>query len=63
MVKNLSSMQDTWVQSLNQEDPLKKRMTTLSNTLAWSIAWTEKLGRLVQSMGLQRVRHDGATNT
>ena len=57
MVKNLPSMQETWVQSLDREDPLEKRMTTHSNILAWRIPWTEEPGRL-QSMGLQRSGHD-----
>ena len=39
------------------EDPLEKGTATHSSTLAWEIPWTEKPGRL-QSMGLQRVRHD-----
>ena len=57
IVKNLSVMQETWVQSLDREDPLEKRMTTHSNILAWRIPWTEEPGRL-QSMGLQRSGHD-----
>ena len=57
-VKNLPAMRETWVQSLGGEDPLEKEMATHSCTLAWKIPWTEKPGRL-QSMGLQRVRHDG----
>ena len=61
MVKNLSAMQETWVQSLGQEDPLEKRRATHSNILAWRIPWTEEPGRL-QSMGLQRVGHDRATS-
>ena len=40
-----------------QEDPLEKGMATHSSILAWRIPWTEEPGRL-QSMGLQRVRHD-----
>ena len=56
-VKHLPAMQETCVQSLGQEDPLEKEMATHSSTLAWKIPWTEKPGRL-QSMGLQRVRHD-----
>ena len=55
-VKRLPAMQEAWVQSLGQEDPLEKEMVTHSSTLAWKIPWTEKPGRL-QSMGLQRVRH------
>ena len=57
MVKNLLAMQETWVRSLGQEDPLEKGMTTHSSVLARRIQWTEEPGRL-QSMGLQRVRHD-----
>ena len=56
MVKHLPTMQETWVQSLGQEDPLEKAMATHSSTLAWKIPWTEEPGRL-QSMGLQRVGH------
>ena len=56
-VKRLPTMRETRVQSLGREDPLEKEMATLSSTLAWKIPWTEEPGRL-QSMGLQRVRHD-----
>ena len=55
-VKHLHAMQETWVRSLGQDVPLEKEMATHSNTLAWRIPWTEE-SRL-QSMGLQRVRHD-----
>ena len=48
---------ETHVQSLGQEDPLEKGMTTHSSILAWRIPWTEEPARL-QSMGSQRVRHD-----
>ena len=41
MVKNLPAMQEAWVQSLDQEDPLEKEMATHSSILAWRIAWTE----------------------
>ena len=61
MVKCLPEMWETWVQSLGQEDPLEKEMATHSSTLAWKIPWTEEPGRL-QSMGSQRVGHDGATS-
>ena len=57
MVKCLPTMQETWVQSLGQEDLLEKEMATHSSILAWKIPWMEELGRL-QSMGLQRVGHD-----
>ena len=56
-VKRLSTMQETWVPSLGQEDPLEKAMAPHSSTIAWKIPWTEEPGRL-QSMGSQRVRHD-----
>ena len=49
MVKNLPAMQEqqgTWVQSLSQEDPLKKEMATHSNILAWTIPWREESGGL-----------------
>ena len=59
-VKNLPAMQETWVQSLGQEDPLEKETATHSSILAWRIPWTEKPGGL-ESMGLQRVGHDLVT--
>ena len=49
--------QGTWVQSLGQEDLLKKEMATHSSILSWKISWKEESGGF-QSMGLQRVRHD-----
>ena len=57
MVKNLPAMQEAWVRSLGQEDPLEKEMATHSSVLAWKIPWTDEPGGL-QSMGSQRVRHD-----
>ena len=45
MVKRLSTIQETWVQSLGGEDPLEKEMATHSSTLAWKIPWEEP-GRL-----------------
>ena len=56
-VKNLPVMQEIWVQSLGQEDPLEKEMAIHSSTIAWKMPWTEEPGRL-QSMGSQRVGHD-----
>ena len=53
-------MQEMWVRSLRQEDPLEKEMATHSGILAWEILWREKPGGL-QSMGSQRVRHNLAT--
>ena len=57
VVKNLSAMQETQVRSLGQEDPLEKEIATHSSILAWRIPQLEEPSRL-QSMGLQRVRHD-----
>ena len=41
MVKSVPAMQETWVQSLDQEDPLEKEMATHSGILAWKIPWME----------------------
>ena len=57
MVKRLLTMQETWIRSLGQEDPLEKEMATHSSTLAWKIPEMEEPGRL-QSMWLQRVGHN-----
>ena len=56
-VKNLSGMQETWFQSLGQEDPLEKGMATHSSILAWRILWIEEPGGL-QFIGSQRVGCD-----
>ena len=56
-LKRLSTMPETRVQSLGQEDPLEKEMAIHASTIAWKIPRTEELGRL-QSMGSQRVGHD-----
>ena len=61
MVKNLPAMQETWVQSLGQKDPLEKGMATHSSVLAWRITWTEESVSL-QSMGSQIVGNDLTTN-
>ena len=45
-VKNLPAVQETWVRSLGQEEPLEKEMATYSSILAWKIPWTEEPGRL-----------------
>ena len=55
-VKNLPAMQETqetWLQSLGQEDPLEEEMATQSSILAWKIPWTEESSGL-QSNRLQR---------
>ena len=61
MVKNLPAMQEKQVWSLGWEDPLKKRVATLSSILAWKIPWTEEPGRL-QSMESQKVGHNWVTD-
>ena len=53
MVKNLLAMQETWVRSLGQEDPLEKGMATHPSILAWRIPQTEE-----PSMGSQKAGHD-----
>ena len=45
-IKNLPTMQETWVRSLGGEDPLEKGMATHSSALAWRVPWTEEPGRL-----------------
>ena len=57
MIKNLSAIQETQVQSLGWEDPLEKGMATHSRVLVWRIPWTEEPGGL-QSMGSQTVEYD-----
>ena len=56
-VKNLPAMQETWVQSLGQEDPLEKEKATHSSIRAQRIPWTEEPGRL-QFLGSHKVRHN-----
>ena len=61
-VKKLPAIQKTQVRDRGQKDNLEKRMVTQSSILVWKIPWTEELCGL-QSLGLQRIRHDWATNT
>jgi len=53
VAKNMPAKQETWVQSLGQEDNLKKELVTHSSILAWGIPWTEEPAGL-QSMGSQK---------
>ena len=46
VVKSLSAVQETWLQSLGRDDPLEKGMATHSSILAWEIPWTEEPGGL-----------------
>ena len=57
MAKSPPAIQEIWVQSLSQEDPLEKEMATHSSILVWRISWTEQPGGL-QSVESQRVGHD-----
>ena len=57
MVKRLSAMQETQVQSLGWEGPLEKEMAAHSSILAWKIPWMVEPGGL-PSLGSQRVGHD-----
>ena len=50
-------MEETWVQSLSQEDPLEESMVTHASIFAWRIPWTEEPGGL-WATGSQRVGHD-----
>ena len=60
VVKNPPPMQETWVRSPDQEDPLEKEMATHSSILVWEIPWSEEPGGL-EYMGWQRVGHKVAT--
>ena len=60
VIKNPSSMYETWVQSLGWKDPLEKGMAIHCSILAWKSPWTEEPGNL-QSMGSQRVGHNRTT--
>ena len=57
LLKNTPAMQETWVQSLSQEDPLEKEMATHSSILAWIIPWTEEPDGL-QSTEWQRIGYN-----
>ena len=57
MAKNLPAVQETQVQSLGREDPLKKGKATHFSILVWRIPWTEEPGK-PQTMVSQRVGHD-----
>ena len=57
MAENLLAVQEMWVRSLGQEDPLEEGMATLFSILAYRIPWTEEPGEL-QFMESQRVGPD-----
>ena len=54
LIKNLLAVQEAWIRSLGQEDPLEEEMATHSSSLVWRIPWTEEPGGL---MGSQRIGH------
>ena len=56
MVKRLSTMRETRVQSLGREDPLEREMATHSSTIAWKVPWTEEHGRLHVVHGVAKSR-------
>ena len=63
LIKNLPTvqeMQETQIRSLSREDPLEEGLATHPSALTWRVPWAEEPGGL-QSMGSQRVRHDGVT--
>ena len=60
-LKHPPAMWETWVRSLDWEDPLGKEMAIHSSILAWRIPWTEEPGGL-QSTGSRRVGHDYVTS-
>ena len=62
IVKNPPVIWETWIQSMGWKDPLEEGIATHSSILARRIPWAEEPGRL-QSMGLQRVRHDRVIST
>ena len=62
MVNNLSTMRETWVQSLGLKDPLEEGIATHSSTLAWRISM-DRGAWWLQSMRSQRVGHDWATKS
>ena len=51
----MQETQETWIQSLGQEDPLEEEMAAHSNILTWEISWTEE-PRGLQSVRSQRAR-------
>ena len=53
-IKNPPAMQEIWVLSFSQEDPLEKRMAIHPSIISWKIPWTEEPGRL-QSIGYQEL--------
>ena len=55
--KKLPPIQETWVRSLGQKDPLEEGVVTHSSVLAWRIPWPEEPGR-IQSTGSQRAGHN-----
>ena len=57
LIKNLPVIQETWVQSLSQEDLLEMGMTNYSSIPVWRIPWTEEPGEL-KFTGSQKAGRD-----
>ena len=55
--KKSTCIQETWLQSLGQENTLEKEMVAHSSILAWEVPWTEEPGGQ-QSTGSQKVGPD-----
>ena len=63
MVKNLPTVQETWVPTLGWEDPLEKEMETCSSILVWKIPWTEEPSRLYSPWGCRQLDVTEHTHT
>ena len=63
MVKNLPTVQETWVPTLGWEDPLEKEMETCSSILVWKIPWTEEPSRLYSPWGCRELDVTEHTHT
>ena len=61
VVKNLPAVQETWLQSLGQEDPLENEMATHSSILAWENPIAREAKEATVHAVTKRVRHDLAT--
>ena len=63
LAKNPATMQETWVPSLGQDDPLEKEMATHSRILAWEIPWMEQPGGLQSAESQSRARRSTRAHT
>ena len=51
----MQEMQETWVQSLDQEDPLEEEMATHTSTFAWKIPWTAEANITVHGVAKSQI--------